>query len=108
MLSRSKTGIASATQLMRAQPGIDYRANVRVKWISGSAAALRLDFLDATFAPLSGVVAPPRTSTVFSFVSTSLAVSPPGTAYVRVTLLGDGAVGGEGTSYFDDVRLSAL
>ncbi len=99
-------GVASATEVLRGAPGVNYQIAAKARWVAGSAEVVYLDFLDASYTRLTVTTVSAGTSTTYAPVTVS-AIAPPKTAYVRVLLYGSGAAGNKGTTDFDDVRVTA-
>lgn len=100
---------ASATQIVKAMPGVNYEVSARARRVAGtSEQTVYLDFLDATYKRLG--VTTVRAGTQAAWTGDAIKVSataPPGTVYARVILYGTANADGGSTYDWDDVRLRA-
>ena len=101
-------GNVSATQLVLASHGVNYRIGVNARRLSGATQqVVYLDFLNKDFARIKAVTVPAGATSSWQTVTVG-EVAPSGTRYVRAILWGSGTAGHKSTFDFDVVRLEAL
>lgn len=100
-------GVASAAQVVLAQPGKRYRVDGYSKYVSGTPQELHLQFLDASWRLLSSTKASPsQATTAWAGIATGTVTAPSGTAYARVVLYGPSVAGYASTFLWDEIELT--
>lgn len=98
---------ASAAEVVRAAPGINYRVVASARLVAGTSQQhVYLDFLDGSWARIQALPVSSGTSAAWAPVQ-SEGVAPAGTRYVRVILWGSGAAGQASTYDYDAVKILA-
>ncbi|MFO0741435.1 MAG: hypothetical protein U0270_36400 [Labilithrix sp.] len=101
---------ASATQIVKAVPGVNYELTARVRGVASSQDQqfAYLDFTNEKFERIAftNVKSGTQTSWTGDAISVS-ATAPPKTAYARIILFASGGSGTGSTFDWDDVRLRA-
>jgi uncharacterized protein YkwD len=102
------SGSISVGQLVAATAGKTYAFSAKVRRVSGgSAQAVYLDFLNASYSRIGRSTITPGTSTTFHDVTRNV-VAPTGTAFVRVTIYGYQGSNNYASTYdWDEVTLTA-
>ncbi|MFO0738219.1 MAG: hypothetical protein U0270_20170 [Labilithrix sp.] len=108
--SSSSDASASATQLVRALPGVNYELTARARRVGTSADEqfAYLDFTDEKYDRIAYNVVKTGSQTAWTGDAIRVsATAPPKTAYVRVILFASGGSGTGSAFDWDDVRLRA-
>lgn len=99
---------ASATQLVKAMPGVNYELTARARrvGVSQDQQFAYLDFTDDKFERIAHTAKKTGAETAWTGDALSIsATAPPKTAYVRIILFASGGAGAGSTFDWDDVRL---
>jgi uncharacterized protein YkwD len=101
-------GNVSATQLVLASHGVNYRIGVNARRLSGATQqVVYLDFINKDFGRIKAVTVAAAATSSWQTITVG-EVAPSGTRYVRAILWGSGTSGHKSTCDFDVVRLEAF
>jgi hypothetical protein len=113
-ISDATTSFDTATQIVRARPGVYYRADVFVRAKAGNSGGqtISMTFLDAAMKPIvlnddvTSVTISTGAATKWTEKATPDVKAPTGTTWVRI-VLGDDSPAEQGSVDYDNVRLIA-
>jgi uncharacterized protein YkwD len=100
-------GSVTATQVVAAKAGTNYKLTARAKRPSGnSRQSVWIDFLNSSYGSLGRVRVYPTSSSLWNTV-TATGVAPAGTTYARVVVYGSSTAGYVSSFDWDDLTLAA-